>query len=170
MNTPYFWYYDAHERINQVFKLDINRSNFIFGRLLADEQKNKQILERLYQKAQAKRREKINRGAAESVRESLNHELNEIYEKIKKFKDIINNIRNKTCRYCGYPLREPKYKENQIGESFSHADLHSAAGYRREVILFHTECGISWLINEIALKDKILSKVRPQRIGQTVLT
>lgn len=166
MNKPYFWYYDAHERINQVFKLDYNTSNQLFGLLLAKETEVNITIKKLYQKIESKKKAKIERGAAESVRDSLNQEISILYNKVKSFRDIKNTIRNKTCRYCRYPLKEPKFKENQIGESFSHADLHSAFGYRREVILFHTECGISWLTQNIALNDKVLAKVRPQRIGQ----
>lgn len=189
-DQSYFWYYDQHQRVNRTFHLCQNHSNKIINSLIEKEIGYKQLIDKLYSKIEHTRsqinhspnyseqrdmiRQALENGNPKpkfkSV-EKLQSDIKEYFRKIKVYKDLLNNERNRTCRYenCRYPLKEPNEQEDQIGNKFSHADFHSGHGYRREIILFHTECGISWLLGNMLLIDKELKYIRPQRVNQGVL-
>jgi|APSaa5957512535_1039671.scaffolds.fasta_scaffold04504_20 hypothetical protein len=185
----YFWYYDPHLRVNKVFHLCQDHSNKIINQCIQKEMGTKHLIDRLYKNIEEYKIKKKSsnyseqRDAIKNTKENgipvpkfksmlqLDAEISEFYRKIKHFKGLNNLERNHTCRYekCNYFLKEPNDKEDQIGKSFAHADFHSGNGYRREVIMFHTECGISWLLANVLLTDKELKYIRPQRTQQGVL-
>lgn len=189
-NQSYFWYYDPHQRVNRVFHLCQEHSNKIVGELIQKEVGINALIEKLKKKIDHHRTEKnksLNfseqREAIRNARlngttlpkfksiEKIDMEIKECYRKIKVYYDLRNIERNKTCRYdkCRYPLREPESDDDQIGIAYAHADFHSGNGYRREVLLFHTECGISWLMSVVLLVAKELKYVRPKLSGQGLL-
>lgn len=183
----YFWYYDQHKRVDRTFHLCQEHSNKILGKLMEKETGINALIEKLKtsidhakeqkdksanfsEQRKAMREARENGLAAPKFKsyQSLNDDISEAYRKLKKFYDLRNIERNKTCRYdkCRYPLREPNDTGDQIGNTFSHADFHSGNGYRRETTLFHTECGISWLMSTVVLVEKELKYVKPRLLGQ----
>ena len=168
IDMPYFWYYDAHKRINKVFYLCQEHSNTIINSLLRSEISHNTTLTNLYRRADRNKgylRDKI----SYEKKLALRDDSKLIYENIKKFKQIKNKIRNDTCRYCEYPLKEPENIKDQIGNSFSHADVHSQFGHWREALLFHTECGITFLLSKLMIPKKDIAFIRPKLIGQHLL-
>lgn len=184
----YFWFYDPYQRINRTFHVCQEQSNKIINELIQKELGYQQLLDKIHGKIESLKKQKSKGSNLTEERQKIkdakeqglpipkfksmkqiDKEISELYEKSKKFRDIKNNERNKTCRYCGFPLREPSEQGDQVGKAYTHADFHSGHGYRREVIMFHTECGISWLIGKVHLIEKELKYVRPKRTGQGVL-
>ncbi len=99
--------------------------------------------------------------------EELKIEKQEFWTQIKNCKKILQQIRNKTCVFCQFPLRDPEFPQDQIGYKFSNADFKGVQGYRRFDALFHTECFITWYSNKFALDHKELKYIQPIRTGQT---
>lgn len=187
-DQSYFWYYDQYERVNRVFRLCQEHSNKIIFEVMGKETGMTQLIDKLYKKIESLRAEKTKGHNLNEEREAIKNakenglprpsfrkleiieaEIKENFRKIKVYKDLRNIERNKTCRACGYPLKEPNDVHDQMGAKFSHADFHSGFGYRREVMMFHTECGITWLMHVVSLKEKELKYVRPKLTGQGVL-
>jgi hypothetical protein len=188
VDAHYFWYHDPLKRINQTFTICYYHSNHIIQECIAKEKEYDLILDSLFRKVESKKHEMNNpyniseqrdmiRNAIQAGLprprfkniEELQNEISAMWKKIKRLREIKNIERNATCRFCGFPLKEPDDKKNQIGDSYAHADFHSNTGKRREVLLFHTECGISWLIPKVRLGRKELSYVRPKLVGQGLL-
>ena len=188
--SSYFWFYDAHQRVNRTVHLCQDHSNQIINRLIQKEIGLSQLIDKLYKKIEnlrtlknkspnySEQREAMRNAKENGVPipkfksiDKIQDEISELYRKIKHFKEIKNKERNHTCRYekCGYHLKEPNDEGDQIGAAFSHADFHSGFGYRREVILFHTECAISWFISVTSLLNKELKYIKPQLTKQGVL-
>jgi hypothetical protein len=192
--SSYFWAYDPHQRVNKVFHLCQDHSNQIVNRCIEKETGYKHLIGypngKLYKQIEHLKIQKHKssnfseqRDAIKQAKENgvaipkfkslvkIDNEISEVYRKIKKFKELNNITRNHTCRYekCGHLLKEPNEKLDQIGMAYSHADFHSGHGYRRDVILFHTECMITWLLANFILTDKELKYVRPQLNNQGVL-
>ena len=189
-DQSYFWYFDPHQRVNRTFHLCQDHSNSIINVLIQKETGISHLIDKLYTEIEKLRILK-NKGAnfteqrqaAKNAKENgvppptfksvmkIDNEIQELFRKIKVYKELKNKERNHTCRYdkCRYFLKEPNEKQDQVGNSYGHADFHSGHGYRREVILFHTECGLSWLISVMLLLDKELKYVRPQLTKQGVL-
>ena len=191
--SSYFWAYDPHQRVNKVFHLCQDHSNHIVNKCIEKETgykhligypsgklykqieslKNQKKSSNFSEQNQARKQAKENGVAIPKFKsfEKIDIEIDEVYRKIKKFKELNNINRNHTCRYekCGHLLKEPKDNEDQVGKAYSHADFHSGFGYRRDVILFHTECMITWLLANFILTDKELKYARPQLDNQGVL-
>jgi hypothetical protein len=192
--SSYFWYYDPHQRVNRTFHLCQDHSNDIVNACIEKENGYKSLIAypkgKLYKQIESLKNQKDKSANFSEQREAMkqakengvpipkfksiqkiDQEISEVYRKIKKFKDLNNIERNHTCRYnkCRFALKEPNDLADQIGMAFGHADFHSGKGYRREVILFHSECGISWLLSNVLLEVKELKYIRPQLVKQGVL-
>ena len=189
-DQSYFWYFDPYDRINRVFRLCQEHSNQIINTLIQKETGITHLIDKLKKKIEhtknlkhkssnfTEQREAIKTAKENGVApptfpsmQKLDEEISELYRKIGVYYNLRNIERNKTCRYanCRYPLKEPHDNTDQIGNAFAHADFHSGNGYRREVIMFHTECGISWALATVQLVAKELKYIRPQLTGQTQL-
>ena len=79
---------------------------------------------------------------------------------VNRLKVKRTHLRNRWCRLCDQPLEglenEPHF---QRGRSFAHVDIHSARGYGRAWIMFHTQCMVRWLKMNVALPDRILATI-----------
>lgn len=191
-NQSYFWYYDPMQRVDKTFHLCQDHSNQIVRKCIEKEVGFNGLIGwprgRLYDNIESlkvQKRKSANfseqRDAIKQAKENgstppkfkslqkIDNEISELYRKVKKIKELKNIERNHTCRRCGYELKEPYDLGDQIAGAYGHADFHSGRGHRREVLLFHSECGISWLLANVLLTDKELKYVRPQRFKQGVL-
>ena len=86
-----------------------------------------------------------------------------IGEKIQRWKAILNEIRNKKCRFCNHLLDDPNCidcKKRQWSEKYTTCDLKSYKNLRRIDILFHTLCGRIWL------QAKFGINILPSKSGQ----
>jgi hypothetical protein len=182
---PYFWFRDSHGLISKEFVLCFDHAQTLLGTLMGKERGYKNLVISLYKKAKimqndlykgvtvseerAKMKEARDNGLPEPEFKNvvdMRHNIKEIYRKVDKFKGLQNNERNKTCRYCGFSLKEPEFPEDQISNHFSHADWHSDKGYRREVTMFHTRCGRIWLVKFINVDEKIRIAILPRSDNQ----
>ena len=158
--SSYFWYYDAKQRINRVFHMCQDHSNEVLNVLLESEKGIQNTIDRINHKIDALK---------PNVTFNTKKDLDEFYRRRKVQYENRTKLRRHTCRYCDYPLIDPNEEKDQIGKAFSHADFHSGVGRWRESIMFHTECGISWLLSRFILDEKELKYVRPKLKGQEVL-
>lgn len=187
-DQSYFWYYDQNQRVNRVFHLCQDHSNMFLNELMEKENSFARLIDKLYKKVENLKHEK-NKSAnfsdqRKQIQEAkqngvpipkfkslrkIDDDISETWRKINVYKSLLNNARNKLCRKCNYSLKEPNDIADQIGNKYSHADFHSGHGYRRVVCLFHTECGISWILGKVLLEEKEIKYVRPKLKGQGVL-
>lgn len=185
--SPYFIYHDGNGRLTTLKYLCFDHSQQLLGVLMETELGHTRLLEQLKKKINSKYSE-LNRGSniteeREKIREAIaegrpkpkfksvdiiKKEIRELQEKRKRIFDIRNHERNKKCRFCGFDLTEPEDIKDQIGIKFSHANFHTAKGYRRVDIMFHTECGITWFTNKIFV-DKTMKYLSPLRVKQNTL-
>lgn len=142
-SSDYFWFHDGNGLCDRVFGICHDHSQVIFGKLIESEYGTKSLINVLSQKM--KRLERENASVVATENTSRRHEIIILAEKRKRMSEHLKNIRNNTCRLCNFPLKEPQKPDRQIGSCFSHADLHSEYGKRRETILFHTICGRIWM-------------------------
>lgn len=187
-SMPYFWFRDSHKLLSDEFTVCNEHSNKLLGKLIEKEEGFNRLIRQLYDKAEhlkddlrkgsniSEEREKIETAKREGLAiptfkkyQDLQHEIKEVYEKIKRFREIKNFERNKTCRWCGFPLTEPEFDTDQVSNNYSHSDWHSDKGFRREVILYHTACGRQWLFSNIVIDDKIKAMVLPRSTRQHTL-
>lgn len=99
----------------------------------------------------------------------LKNKNNELYTKVNNAKKILVIQRNRVCRFCHFPLKEPESAKDQIGLKFTNVDFKSPVGYRRLDALFHTECAVAWLSNKVKIPDESLKYVQPRRVGQQTI-
>lgn len=184
-DAPYFIYHDARGRITGLKNLCQEHSNVILGSLMEKELGYTRLLEQIKKRIDglyhdlnngdklADELEKIKQARLEGRPRPTFKKIDEIkkeikvwQEKRKRHYEIRNNERNNTCRFCGFPLAEPQLPNDQLGTKYSHADFHSSNGKRRADIMFHTECGITWLTNKLYLDKKELRFLQPKRTGQ----
>jgi hypothetical protein len=163
-DAPYFLFHDTLGRCTKLFPLCLDDSNRILGILMEKELGYDRLIKTLRKKAENLR--STIRSEKSSKNEYREKELKVLYEKVKRFVEIRNIERNKVCRFCQFPLKEPEFDKDQIGKKFSHANFHSNYGYRRADILFHTECAMTWLSNAVHLDEKVMQYVSPKRTGQ----
>ena len=162
---PYFWFNDSEGIFDKKFILCQEHSQEIFNRLLKTEYSIKTRIDERTPIIQHLKSE-IRKNGASSKNPELQHQMKIEYEKKTRLYEILNDMRNKTCRLCSFPLSEPHDPNYQTGNKYSHADLHSIRGYRREVILFHTKCGRIWIMNTMAVDAKIRQRIMPSQTGQ----
>ena len=99
----------------------------------------------------------------------LKNNISELYDKVNNAKKILVIERNRLCRWCKYPLKEPEKPNDQVGKSYTPVDFKLAKGYRRLDCLMHTECAITWITNKMSFEDKELSKLSPKRTKQETI-
>lgn len=162
--TPYFWFRDSHKLISKEYNICQDHSQTVFSKLLLKEYQQKTIIETIDRKIknlQAKLKTEKNW--------NNNKEIKIEFEKKKRMYEHLNTIRNRTCRLCNYPLNEPDDPKKQWSQKYTHIDLHSPRGYRREVLLFHSLCGRIWLLANMFLDEKEKSWLQPAKTGQFTL-
>jgi len=162
---PYFWFNDSEDVFEKKFKICQFCSQRNFGLLLRTEHELKRTIDGRYTEINYLRKQ-IKLNGASSKNPNLENQIKTNYEKAKRLQEILKQIRNKTCRLCNYPLKEPADPKYQWSESFSHADLHSTRGYRREILLFHTMCGRIWIMQTMSVDQKIRQLLLPSKTGQ----
>ena len=192
----YFWYYDPLGRINKVFHICLKHSNLLVDRLMEKEYGYSNLIKACFIQIEKKRkmlndndftipermeaiknakenglpRPNFTKSKEESERLKLIEDsIKELYEKISNAKKVVVIERNKMCRFCGFPLKEPESPKDQIGLKYAVVDFKSPNGYRRLDAMFHTECGIAWITNKMKLKDSDMSQVQPLRVGQQTI-
>lgn len=164
---PYFLYHDGMQRLTTLKFLCNNHANQILGELMQQELGYTNLINALRKKVD--NLTKTIKSEASTKNAGREKEKTILWERIKRINEIRNTVRNKTCRFCQFPLTEPDSKEDQLGKRFSHANFHSDVGKRRADILFHTECGITWITNKIYMEKKDLKYLSPLRTKQHTL-
>ena len=187
-DSTYFWFYDPCGRINQVFHLCKLHSNLIINELMEKENAYNNLIRACYDQIEKVKKElqsgnnlSEQREAIRNARENGNPEPNfksvmelknnisELYDKVNNAKKILVIERNRLCRWCKYPLKEPESPKDQIGKSYTPIDFKLALGYRRLDCIMHTECAITWITNKMSFEDKELSKLSPKRTKQETI-
>lgn len=184
----YFWYHDPHGRIDKVFYLCMKHSNLIVDGLMEKEIGYSKLIKTCYDQIEKKKHE-LEKGSnlseqREATKNAIENGLSrpkfksvqEMKDEISRLYNVVNNVkkilvieRNKVCRFCKFPLREPELAKDQLGSKYTNVDFKSFNGYRRLDALFHTECGITWLVNKIKLKSDEMRYLQPKRTGQHTL-
>jgi len=164
---PYFIYHDSMGRFTEIKYLCQDDSNRILGQLMEREMQQTRLIDTLRKKIDYLQTQI--RSEKSTKNENRQKELRVLFEKIKRINEHRNNIRNKECRFCNHPLKDPEQEDDQLGKCFSHANFHSPVGYRRADILFHNNCGITWLSNMIYFEKKDMKYLQPKRTGQHTL-
>lgn len=191
--NDWFFFRDSHDIFSGVIEVCHMHSQMVFSELIAREEVAKQTLKHLalqyksiiksgYEVAGKRivRRDysemtvyledgtsvpfsvlnKINSGNTQKQRQE---DKKVVGEKISKFKGILNQIRNKECRFCGHLLDDPTCndcKKRQWSDKYTTCDLKSWKNLRRVDLLFHTLCGRIWL------QAKFGVKILPSKSGQ----
>jgi hypothetical protein len=187
-NATYFWFYDPCGRLNKVFHLCKLHSNLIIDELMVTENSYSKLIKACFDRIEKLRKElqsgnnlSEQREAIKNARENGNPEpkfksvmeiknnISDLYTKVNNSKKVLVNERNRICRFCRFPLREPELPKDQIGNSFTPVDFKLARGFRRVDFLFHTECSITWITNKLAFEEKELSKLSPKRTKQETI-
>ena len=187
-DSTYFWFYDPNGRINQVFHLCKLHSNLIINDLMEKENAYNNLIRACYEQIEKLKKELQSgnnlteqREAIRNARENGNPEPNfksvmelknnisELYDKVNNAKKILVIERNRLCRWCKFPLKEPEKPSDQVGKAYTPIDFKLAKGYRRLDCLMHTECAITWITNKMSFKDKELSKLSPKRTKQETI-
>lgn len=164
----YFWFHDSHELIDEVFKVCHEHSQII----LIDQMTKARRLEALIDALRRQRDSlhKEGKGRVSETNINISKEMRILNEKIKFQYGLLNDERNKTCRWCGFPLLEPEFDSDHLtGNPFSHGDWHTKNGRRREVMMYHTVCGREFMSLKLRLSDKQLDFIRPRDKGDTSL-
>ena len=187
-DSTYFWFHDPCGRLTSVFSLCKLHSNLIIDELMEKENAYMNLIRACYDQIEKKKTE-LQRGnnlteqreAIKNAREYGNPEPNfksvmdlrniisELYNKVNNAKTILVIERNRLCRFCKYPLKEPEMPTDQIGRSYTPIDFKLARGYRRLDALMHTECSIAWITSKIGFSDKELTKIMPKRVKQQTI-
>lgn len=188
-SSDYFWFHDSHSLIDETFHICHDHSQHILSEQMKNEDNFKHAVKRLQLTTQSLKRdlqkgtniEEERKKIRESIQEGLPRphfkKIDDIqkdirinYEKMTKLRDLINVERNKICRWCGYPLREPEFESDHIQNNpYSHADFHSENGYRRETMMYHTQCGRQFMLERLKLSEKTIQFIKPRRTGQHTL-
>ena len=188
-SEDYFWFHDSHNLIDETFHLCHDHSQHILLHQMKNEDSLKIASKRLelrikslkksiiggsnVEEERKKIREAIEEGLPRPKFQNIDKLQNEIkmeYEKMRRLRELINNERNKICRWCGYSLKEPEFPEDHItGNPYSHADFHSIKGFRRETMMYHTSCGRQFMFEQLKLSAKIISFIKPRSTGQQTI-
>jgi len=187
-NDTYFWFYDPCGRLNKVFHLCKLHSNLIIDQLMEKENAYMNLIRVCYDQIERKKKElqsgnniSEQREAIRNAKENGNPEpmfksvmelrnnISDLYNKVNNAKTVLVIERNRLCRFCKFPLKEPESPKDQIGYSYTPIDFKLAKGYRRLDALMHTECGIAWITNKLAFEEKELSKLSPKRTKQETI-
>lgn len=184
----YFWFYDPHGRINKVYHLCQKHSNLLVDELMEKEKGYNNLIKACYDQIEKKRHELENGGNLSEQREAiknarengipepkfksvqeLRNEIKDMYTKVQNAKKILVIQRNRVCRFCQYPLKEPESPKDQIGAKFAVIDFKSPVGYRRLDAMMHTECAITWLTNKLKIPIEDMKYLQPRRTGQETI-
>ena len=184
----YFWYHDPFGRVSSIFYICVKHSNQIINELMEKENGYANLIKICYDQIAKKRETLMIGGSLSEQREKrkqardnglpepkfksvqeLKNEVKALYEKISNARKILVIERNKVCRYCKYPLKEPESQKDQIGLKYTIADFKSPVGFRRLDAIFHTECGIAWITNKMKIKPETMRHVQPKRTGQQTI-
>jgi hypothetical protein len=187
-NATYFWFYDPNGRLNKVFHLCKLHSNLIIDELMVTENSYSRLIKACFDRIEKLKKElqsgnnlSEQREAIRNARENgspepnfksvmeIKNNISDLYTKVNNSKKILQVERNKLCRFCKFPLREPESPKDQIGQSYTPVDFKLARGYRRLDCLFHSECAITWITNKLAFEEKELSKLSPKRTKQETI-
>ena len=188
-SSDYFWFHDSHNLIDETFHICHDHSQHILSEQMKNEDNFKYAVKRLQLTIQSLKRdlqkgtniEEERKKIRESIEEGLARpkfkKIDDIqkdirinYEKMTKLRELINVERNKICRWCGYSLREPEFESDHIQTNpYSHADFHSENGYRRETMMYHTQCGRQFMLERLKLSEKTIQFIKPRRVGQHTL-
>ena len=187
-DSTYFWFHDPCGRLTSVFSLCKLHSNLIIDELMEKENAYMNLIRACYDQIEKKKTELLKghnlsdqREAIKNARENGNSEpkfksvmelknnISDLYSKVNNAKTILVIERNRVCRFCKFPLKEPELPTDQIGRSYTPVDFKLAKGYRRLDALFHTECSIAWVTNKIGFSDKELTKIMPKRVKQQTI-
>ena len=188
-SEDYFWFHDSHGLIDETFHICHDHSQHILSEQMVNEDNYKRIVSRLKLHIERLKRD-MGRGSnideeRQKIRDAieeglprpkfkkiddLKRDIKIEYEKLSRIRDLINNERNKTCRWCGFSLKEPEFESDHVsGNAYSHADFHSTQGFRRETMMYHTQCGRQFMLEKFKLSDKVIAFIKPRRTGQHVL-
>ena len=188
-SDDYFWFHDSNGLLDETFHICHDDSQHILAEQMKNEDGFKHAISRLKLHIESLKRDlqkgsnideerkKIREAVSEGLPrphfkkiDELKREIKIEYEKLSRLRDLINNERNKTCRWCGFALKEPEFESDHIpGNPYSHADFHSVRGFRRETMMYHTQCGRQFMLEKLKLTEKIISFIKPRRTGQHVL-
>ena len=158
-NGSYFWFRDNFRDYDKIIHLCQDCANKILGSLMYDEIQEEYLIKKLDHKVKS----------LVKSHTTYTAESREIYRKLKVLRDHKNNIRNKTCRWCCYSLKQPNDPLDQQGKQYSHATFHTGSGHGRAWILFHTECAVSWLAHATNIDTETLKVLRPKLVQQETL-
>ena len=188
-SEDYFWFHDSHNLIDETFHICHDHSQSVLSAQMQSEDNFKRSVSRLKLHIESlkrdlqkgsnvdEEREKIKQAIAEGLprpkfkkMDNLQRDIKIEYEKLSRLRDLINNERNRTCRWCGFALKQPEFESDHVpGNPYSHADFHSSTGFRRETMMYHTECGRQFMLEKFRLSEKIIAFIKPRRIGQHML-
>lgn len=181
----FFWFHDPHGRIDDVFYMCELHIRKLIDDLMIEENGYKNLMKACFKQIKDID-EKLNHGTSveeerRMIREAREQGLaepkfdkvedlkarkNELYKQISNTKKVLVILRNKKCRFCWYPLKEPEFPNDQLGNKLSVIDFKGVQGYRRLDALMHTECAITWIANKIVLNEKQSKYIQPKRKGQ----
>jgi len=180
-------FYDPLGRIDKSYFLCSKHATLILEQLMETENAYANLIKALHIRMKkidneiwhgdsvAEQRQKINDARNDGLPEprfknigKLKIEKNILWDRIKRTKTIQVIQRNKLCRWCKYPLKEPE-QGSQIGKKYGNVDFKGSQGYRRLDAMMHTECLMAYLGNKIKLEEKEMKFVLPKRAGQNTL-
>ena len=108
----------------------------------------------------ARRAKSLVRGGHESAQER-----NRLWGEVERLKGSRTHLRSRYCRLCNNPLKGYEDEPHlQVGPSFAHLDVHSAHGYGRAWLMFHTECIVRWLKLNVALPPRLSAAMEADRL------
>ena len=174
-SEDYFWFHDSHGLLDETFHICHDHSQSVLSEQMKNEDNFKRSVSRLKLHIESlkrdlqkgsnvdEEREKIKHAIAEGLprpkfkkMDDLQRDIKIEYEKLSRLRDLINNERNRTCRWCGFPLKQPEFESDHVpGNPYSHADFHSGTGFRRETMMYHTECGRQFMLEKFRLSEKM---------------
>ena len=181
----YFWFYDPHGRVNETFYICQKHSNLLVGDLMTIEEGYSKLIKAGYDRIERLRKEKYEGSTLSEQRQTIrdarenglpepqfasiqtiNDKIKNLYTTITNSKKVLVIERNRLCRFCRFPLKDPELDKDQIGIKFSNIDFKSPFGHRRLDCMMHTECALTWLSNKIRLTEKQMTFASPKRTGQ----
>lgn len=146
----YFWFHDPLGRISEMYNICQKHSNLLVDQLMEKENAYANLIKACFNQIDKKRNE-LYGGASVSeqrnaIREakvnglpepkfasiqSLKNDISSLYTKVNNCKQILVIERNRVCRYCKFPLKEPETPKDQVGKKYTPIDFKSPVGYRR---------------------------------------